>query len=129
MFLCRINENYPQLSPNTPSYLELCPLEVSPSNSISVNLSQGNICQNKSSHAILPHFPIINNTKHPSFFSENINAMGSHEQCNISSALRQDFFILKQSQKSTFILLDRFISLGLFKKSKTFIIAKFHRTD
>ena len=23
MFLCRINKNYPQLSPNTPSYLEL----------------------------------------------------------------------------------------------------------
>ena len=23
-FLCRINKNYPLLSPNTPSYLELC---------------------------------------------------------------------------------------------------------
>ena len=23
MFLCRINKNYPKLSPNTPSYLEL----------------------------------------------------------------------------------------------------------
>ena len=24
MFVCRINKNYPKLSPNTPSYLELC---------------------------------------------------------------------------------------------------------
>ena len=24
MVLCSINKNYPQLSPNTPSYLELC---------------------------------------------------------------------------------------------------------
>ena len=24
MFLCRTNKIYPQLSPNTPSYLELC---------------------------------------------------------------------------------------------------------
>ena len=30
MFLCRINNNYPLLSSNTPSYLELCLIQVLP---------------------------------------------------------------------------------------------------
>ena len=38
-------------------------------------------------------------------------------------------FLQKQSQKSRSILEDGSRSLGLFTKSKTCIIAKFHRTD
>ena len=39
MFLCRINKNYPQLSTDTPSYLELCPVFIV---SIALNLSGPN---------------------------------------------------------------------------------------
>ena len=28
MFLCNINKNYPKLSPNTASYLELCLIQI-----------------------------------------------------------------------------------------------------
>ena len=38
-------------------------------------------------------------------------------------------FLPKQCQKSRSILLDGSRSLGLFRKGKTGIIAKFHRTD
>ena len=38
-------------------------------------------------------------------------------------------FLPKQSQTYRSILYDRFRSLGLFRKGKTSIIAKFHRTD
>ena len=47
----------------------------------------------------------------------------------ISSVIRQSFFLPKQSQKSRSILQDRSRSLGLFRKGKTRIIAKFHRAD
>ena len=39
------------------------------------------------------------------------------------------FFIPKQSQTSRYVLQDRSKSLGLFRKGKTCIIAKFYRTD
>ena len=39
------------------------------------------------------------------------------------------FFTPKHSPKSTAILLDRSRSVGLFRKAKTHVIAKFHRTD
>ena len=43
----------------------------------------------------------------------------------ISSVVRQSFFLPKQSQKSRSVLQDRSRSLGLFRKGKTRIIAKF----
>ena len=39
------------------------------------------------------------------------------------------FFLPKQRQKSISILKDGSRSLGLFRKGKTHVIAKFHRTD
>ena len=49
---------------------------------------------------------------------------------HISSVIRQSFFFLpKQSQRSRSILEDRSRSLGLFRKGKIGIIAKFHKTD
>ena len=50
---------------------------------------------------------------------------------HISLVIRQSFSLPKQSQKSTgrSILQEGSKSLGLFRKSKTRIIAKFHRTD
>ena len=39
------------------------------------------------------------------------------------------FFLPKQSQRSRSVLLDMSGSLGLFRKGKTHVIAKFHRTD
>ena len=47
----------------------------------------------------------------------------------VSLIIRQKFFLPKQSQKSRSILYDGSRSLGLFRKGKTHIIAKFHRTD
>ena len=47
----------------------------------------------------------------------------------ISSLIRQCFFLPKQSQKSRSILSDGSRSLGLFRKGKTRITAKLHRTD
>ena len=47
----------------------------------------------------------------------------------ISSVIRRSFFLPKQSQKSRSILQDRSRSLGLFRKGKIGIIAKFHRTN
>ena len=47
----------------------------------------------------------------------------------ISLIIRQRFFLPKQSQRSRSILQDRSRSLGLFRKRKNGIIAKFHRTD
>ena len=47
----------------------------------------------------------------------------------ISSFIRRGFFLPKQLQRSRSILLDGSISLGLFRKGKIGIIAKFHRTD
>ena len=46
----------------------------------------------------------------------------------ISLVIRQSFFLPKQSQRSRSILQDGSISLGLFRKDKIGIIAKFHRT-
>ena len=42
---------------------------------------------------------------------------------------KTDFFLPKQSQRSKSILQDESRSLGLFRKGKIGIIAKFHRTD
>ena len=47
----------------------------------------------------------------------------------ISSVIRQSFFLPKQSQRSRSVLQDGSRSLGLFRKGKIGIIAKFHRTD
>ena len=47
----------------------------------------------------------------------------------ISLVIRQSFPLPIQSQRSRSILKDRSRSLGLFRKGKTHIIAKFHRTD
>ena len=46
-----------------------------------------------------------------------------------SSVIRQSFSLPKQSQKSRSVLYDRSRPLVLFRKDKTHIIAKFHRTD
>ena len=48
---------------------------------------------------------------------------------HISSIIRQKFFLPKQSQRSRSILQDGSRSLRLFRKGKTHIIAKFHKTD
>ena len=45
------------------------------------------------------------------------------------SSTRQSLFLSKQSQKSRSVLTDRSRSLGLFRKGKTCIIAKFLQTD
>ena len=42
---------------------------------------------------------------------------------------KTEFFLLKQCQKSRSILYNGSRSLGLFRKGKTCIIAKFHKTD
>ena len=47
----------------------------------------------------------------------------------IFSAIRQSFFLPKQTQRSRSVLQDRSRSLGLFRKGKIGIIAKFHRTN
>ena len=47
----------------------------------------------------------------------------------ISLVKSQSFFLPKQSQRSRPILQDGSRSLGLFRKGKIGIIAKFHRTD
>ena len=47
----------------------------------------------------------------------------------ISSVIRRNFFLPKQSQRSRSVLLDGSRSLGLSRKGKIGIIAKFHRTD
>ena len=46
----------------------------------------------------------------------------------ISSVIRRSFFLPKQSQRSRSVLQDGSRSLGLFRKGKIGIIAKFHRT-
>ena len=48
---------------------------------------------------------------------------------HISSDIRQSVFLPKQSQRSRSILKDGSRSLGLFRKGKTHIIAKFHMTN
>ena len=48
---------------------------------------------------------------------------------HISSVIRQEFVLQKQSQKFRSILQDGSRYLGLFRKSTIHIIAKFHRTD
>ena len=47
----------------------------------------------------------------------------------ISPDIRQSFLLPKQSQRSRSVLLDGSRSLGLFRKDKIGIMAKFHRTD
>ena len=47
----------------------------------------------------------------------------------ISLVIRQIIFLPKQSQRPRSILKDGSRSLGLFRKGKIGIIAKFHRTD
>ena len=56
-----------------------------------------------------------------SFFEQN--------KYRISSVIRQSVFLLKQSKRSRSVLKDGSRSLGLFRKGKIGIIAKFHRTD
>ena len=52
------------------------------------------------------------------------------KEYHISLVIRQSFFFLpKQSQRSRSILQDGSRSLGLFRKGKIGIIAKFHRTN
>ena len=51
------------------------------------------------------------------------------ESYHISSAIRQNFFLPKQSQKPRSILYDGSRSLWLFREGKTHIIAKVHKTD
>ena len=48
---------------------------------------------------------------------------------HISSVIRRIMFLPKQSQRSRSVLKDGSRSLGLFRKGKIDIIAKFHRTD
>ena len=45
------------------------------------------------------------------------------------SGYKTEFFLPKQSERSRSILQDGSRSLGLFRKGKIGIIAKFHRTD
>ena len=47
----------------------------------------------------------------------------------VSSLIRRSFFLPKQSQRSRSILQDGSRFLGLFRKGKTRISAKLHRTD
>ena len=47
----------------------------------------------------------------------------------ISLVIKQSFFLPKQSQRSRSILKDGSRSIGLFRKGKIGIIAKFHRAD
>ena len=47
----------------------------------------------------------------------------------ISSVIRRSFFLPKQSKRSRSVSQDGSRSLGLFRKGKIGIIAKFHRTD
>ena len=47
----------------------------------------------------------------------------------ISSVMRRIIFLPKQSQRARSVLKDGSSSLGLFRKGKICIIAKFHRTD
>ena len=48
---------------------------------------------------------------------------------SISSVIRQSFFLPEQSQRSRSVLGDGSRSLGLFRKGKIGMMAKFHRTD
>ena len=56
----------------------------------------------------------------------NCYALASYR---ISSVIRRSFFLPKQFQKSRSVLQDGSRSLGLFRKGKTRIIAKFLRAD
>ena len=47
----------------------------------------------------------------------------------ISSVIRRIIFLPKQSARSRSVLKDGSRSLGLFRKGKIGIMAKFHRTD
>ena len=47
----------------------------------------------------------------------------------ISSVIRRSFFLPKQSLRSRSVLQDGSRSLGLFRKGKIGIIAKFYRTN
>ena len=63
---------------------------------------------------------------------EGVDCWIKNERNNIyriSSVIRQSFFLPKQAQRSKSILRDGSRSLGLFRKGKIGIIAKFHRTD
>ena len=51
------------------------------------------------------------------------------DRYSISSVIRQIIFLPKQSQRSRSILKGESKSLGLFRKGKIGIIAKFHKTD
>ena len=52
-----------------------------------------------------------------------------YDKYRISWVIRRSFFLPKQSQRSRSVLQDGSRSLGLFRKGKIGIIAKFHRTD
>ena len=67
-------------------------------------------------------------SKSPSSLELCFMVMGYHNY-HISSVIRQNVFIPKQSQKSRAVLLHRSRYLGSFMKGKTRIIAKFHSTD
>ena len=59
----------------------------------------------------------------------NINVHSYSHPYRISSVIRRIIFLPKQSQRSRSVFQDGSRSLGLFRKSKIGIIAKFHRTD
>ena len=71
--------------------------------------------------------------QHPKrLFKPKLNSLFDycwHYIYRISSVIRQSFFLPKQTQRYRSILQDGSRSLGLFRKGKIGIIAKFHRTD
>ena len=58
-----------------------------------------------------------------------ISPVESKVQYHIFLVIRQSFFLPKQSQKFRSVFYDGSISLGLFRKGETCILAKSHRGD
>ena len=70
--------------------------------------------------------PDPNDTSHIKFYTKKaFSAIWYH----ISSVIRWRFFLPKQSQRSRSVLQDGSRSLGLIRKGKIGIIAKFHRSN
>ena len=59
---------------------------------------------------------------------QTLHLLGDKQTYRISSVIRRSFFLPKQSQGSRSVLQDGSRSLGLFRKGKIGIIAKFQRT-
>ena len=60
---------------------------------------------------------------------QNAHAESNVIRYRTSSVIRRDCFLPKQTQRSRSVLSDGSKSLGLFRKGKSGIIAKFHKTD